>query len=261
MIRGRPAVSAVCLLLVCGECMFTMNLAGLTVGVDNRYSFTEEYCRDYIISPRAREPDILLSMTEEDAALRQKRAMDLGRRVYPLWYYESEAVHRQLCQKLPAFDAFFLHSAVISLKGDGIVLAAGVHGGKTTQLRLWQKRFGADVTVVNGDKPVLRRMEDGRVWACGTPWKGKEALGSNTMVPVKAILFLEKSGKDELATLEPLQVLEKIFYHLELPLRADTAEQMSRMLADCVERIPCYTLFCTKTVHAAETALAALRGG
>ena len=239
--------------------MFTMSLAGLTVGVDNRYSFTEEYCRDYLIRPQPGEPDIRLCMTEEDAVLRQKRAVALGRRIYPLWYYESEAVHRQLCQKLPAFDAFFLHSAVLSLKGDGIVLAAGVHGGKTTQLRLWQKRFGTDVTVVNGDKPVLRRMEDGRIWACGTPWKGKEALGSNIMVPVKTILFLEKSGKDKLTALEPLQVLEKIFYHLELPLRDDTAELMSRMLADCIAGIPCYTLFCTRTVHAVDTALPALR--
>ena len=44
---------------------------------------------------------------------------------------------------------------------------------------------------MNGDKPLIRLTETQAI-ACGTPWCGKENQGENAMVPLKAIVLMER---------------------------------------------------------------------
>lgn len=82
------------------------------------------------------------------------------------------------------------------------------------------RALGDDVTVVNGDKPILRWRNGeaveakgagapretpggeaaetacdqpvGEFIACGTPYCGKENWGQNTSVPLRAVCFIER---------------------------------------------------------------------
>ena len=67
---------------------------------------------------------------------------------------------RALAEQLPAFDAFVLHSACFDVDGVGVAFAAHSGTGKTTHMMLWQQLLGDRMTIVNGDKPIVRFFDD-----------------------------------------------------------------------------------------------------
>ena len=243
--------------------MFFIKIADLIFRVDNHFDFTREICRDYLVSSsecsetHADPVPLEIHVSLEAIQAEADRAARLGRRQYPLWYYEPVALHRVICQVLPLYNAFFLHCALLEVKGDGIALAAGVHGGKTTQSKLWMKAFPEEVILVNGDKPMFR-LEDDKWIGYGTPWKGKEGGGCSRRVPLKAVFFLHKSDRDVSRRLQPEEILERIFYHMELPRLEQAMNKTADLLTDFIKTIPCFELSCTRTVQAAITAMESL---
>lgn len=88
------------------------------------------------------------------------------------------------------------HGSAVAVGECAYLFAARSGVGKTTHTRLWLNNIDG-CFVVNGDKPILRIMDAG-VYVCGTPWKGKERLGCNKMVPLKAICLLRRGEKNEI---------------------------------------------------------------
>ena len=46
-------------------------------------------------------------------------------------------------------------------------------------------------------KPILR-FKDGAVYACGTPWAGKEGENKNVMLPLKSVCILSRGKTNEI---------------------------------------------------------------
>lgn len=229
--------------------MFHVKIAGVTIGIDNRYDYIENLCRDYIVSG---EPsDFTVRTTEEEMEREQGYASS---------YAEALCLYRRLCLNMIDYDGFLMHSAVIEADGQAIAFAAKSGVGKSTHIRLWQERFGESVHIINGDKPIYRFM-DGRLYACGTPWMGKENWGENTMAPLKALCFLERADENRLEPMAPGDALTRLFHQLLLPREPERMDRflalVDRMLAD----VPCWRLCCDKTPQAAETARRALLEG
>ena len=67
------------------------------------------------------------------------------------------------------YDAFLFHAAVVSYAGCGYAFAAKSGTGKSTHVAQWMHALGDRVTVVNGDKPLLRW------WRCGGAREGVDA--------------------------------------------------------------------------------------
>ena len=78
--------------------------------------------------------------------------------------------------------------------------------GKTTRLRFWLQQIPGSY-VVNGDKPLIS-LRDEQVYACGTPWCGKEGLQTPVDVPLKAIFILERADEGEETTVTELRMSE-----------------------------------------------------
>ena len=148
--------------------MFCIKLAGIPIGIDNRYAYVRRLCAGYETSGR---PAFTVRASE-----REIRAEQGGQAGPSRGYCESLCLYRQICRRLPFYDAFLMHASVVAVDGAAYAFAAPSGTGKTTHTRLWLQQFGSRAQVVNGDKPVFRFM-DGALYACGTPWRGKEGLG------------------------------------------------------------------------------------
>lgn len=143
--------------------MFCVQIAEVLIAIENRYAFTERLCADYIVDVPPDESSFLVSVTPEEIAAENS---DGG--TFSPAYCESLAIYRKICTRMLNYDAFLLHAAVISYKGRGFAFAAKSGTGKSTHIAQWTRALGDDVTVVNGDKPILR-------WRCG---KAAEAKGA-----------------------------------------------------------------------------------
>ena len=144
--------------------MFCVQIAGVLVAIENRYAFTERLCADYIVDVSPDECDFSVSATAEEIA-----AENNDEDAFSPAYCESLALYRKMCTRMLDYDAFLFHAAVVSYAGRGYAFAAKSGTGKSTHVAQWMHALGDRVTVVNGDKPILRW------WRCGGGREGVDA--------------------------------------------------------------------------------------
>lgn len=230
--------------------MFCIKLAGISIGIDDQYPFVSDLCHAYLTEE---PPAFTVRATEED--LRAEEAVSPDSH---LWYRESICIYRRLCLELPRYDAFLMHAAVVAVDGMAYVFSAPSGVGKTTHLKQWLAVFGPRAQVVNGDKPIFR-FADGALYACGTPWMGKERLGSNLMCPVAGICFLERGSVNEIRPLSQSEISGRLFHQVLFPKDVAMFDRFWALLERMVDTIPFYLLRCRPEPDAALTAYEMMR--
>ena len=231
--------------------MFCIEMAGIPIGIDNRYEYIERLCRGYEIEGKA--PDFTVSVTEEEL----QKAQD-AERPYSSGYLESLCLYRKICLRLAKYQAFLMHSAVVAVDEKAYVFTAPSGTGKTTHIRLWLEMLGERVQVLNGDKPLYRFI-DGVLYACGTPWQGKEHMGENIMRPVQGICFLEQSPENHIRTLSASEVTRRIFRQLLLPQEEEELDRYWALLEKMLDTVPFYLLECNRDPEAAHLSYETMR--
>ena len=232
--------------------MFRIKVADVCVEIDNRYGFVEDVCRDYIVKGDC-IPAFRVQITSD-----QVHHMLSG----ATWNLtapmaESYLINRALCRKMAEFDAYLFHSAVITYRGKCIAFSGTRGTGKSTHIGLWKEKFGKDVTVINGDKPLLA-LRDGALIAYGTPWCGKEGWQTNTSAKLDAIVFLEQSKTNEMVAIDKQTFTHRISEQILPPANRDTADKFVELLHHTVEHIPAYVLRCNMQTAAVDTVITKL---
>ena len=225
--------------------MAIYRIADLNIDIRNRYPQVNRQCAAYLAPPDA-VADMTLSVEEEEI----DRAVALQPQ-FSRGYHESICLYRHLCTAMLHHRAFLMHAAVVKYNGGAYAFSAKSGTGKSTHIALWRQYIGEDVTIINGDKPILRQAEDSFI-AYGTPWCGKEGWNRNDCAPLRAICFLERSTENYIRKLTAAEAVERIFHQL---LRPKTAAEMDLTvsLADALLRtVPVYLLGCNISREAAE---------
>lgn len=229
--------------------MLYIRIADLNICINNKYDYLERLCRDYTVE-KTEAPDMTVSVTDEQIA----HEVSIAETQVSAGYAEGVCVYREICKRLPVeFGAYLFHSAVIEYKGDGFAFAAKSGTGKSTHISLWRKRFGSEVHVVNGDKPIMRFVGD-KLYAYGTPWCGKEGWQNNTSVPLKALCFVERSENNRIRRIGADEAVMLMFHQILTPSDLETVEALFPLLDRTLREVPCYVLGCNISEEAAEVA-------
>lgn len=225
--------------------MFCIRLADVVFGIENQYNYIENLCREYCVDDT---PEIVVCATEEEIlAEANDETHDAG-------YLESLAVYRKIAEEMISRDGFLLHGVVLSVNGVGVAFLAKSGVGKSTHMSLWQSVLGEKVTVINGDKPLVRII-DGKAYAYGTPWAGKEGLQSNACVPLKKICFLERAEENSCVPLEKNDVLIKLLPQVYKPKTGAKLAATLDFVETMINGADFYQIRCNKEISAAETAI------
>lgn len=221
-----------------------LEIAGLVIDVKNKYKYFEMMSRDFITSGKA--PDFTVEVPEDVL----KEAISKNPE-YSDDYIEALEIYRIICKKMLKYDAMLMHCAAISVDNEAYLFTAVSGTGKTTHISLWKKKFKEKCIVVNGDKPILRLI-DGKFYACGTPWRGKENYGENIMVPIKAICILERGVENSIKKIAPYDAISTV---ITQTLRTNDMNEMDKMLSltdKLLEKVPFYRLKCNMNDDAAD---------
>lgn len=189
--------------------MITVNIAGLPIGIDNRYEHVYLQSKDYITDEA---PLFTVTVTDEDIA----KEKAVSQTDFSAGYYESIASCRKIAERLPEFDAFLFHGCVIELNDRAYVFTAKSGVGKTTHTRLWLSEFGSEVSIINGDKPAIRII-DGVPYASGTPWRGKEGYGKNATKRIDGFVFLSRAEENRAYRIAPSDAVTRFMSQIYLP--------------------------------------------
>lgn len=120
-----------------------------------------------------------------------------------------------ICDAMLTYDTFLMHGAVIAVNNEAYMFTAKSGTGKTTHIRQWLKRI-PEAFVVNGDKPLIIAGKE-TPQACGTPWCGKERMGTNAIVPLKAIVFMDRAEENAIRPITFMQAFPRLLAQTHRP--------------------------------------------
>ena len=116
------------------------------------------------------------------------------------------------CDALMHADRFVFHAAAFLWRGKAWLFSAPSGTGKTTQLRNWQRLYGTEMEILNGDKPILELCPDGTVLVHPSPWKGKECLGRDDVTaPLGGIVLLRQDKENRMERITPAAAARELF--------------------------------------------------
>lgn len=231
--------------------MYTIKVADYVFGIENHYDYVHWLCENYIVE--GIEPDFFASVSEEEIAKEQSKDKNLRAAEA-----ESFCVCRKISKWLMAHDRLFMHAAVIAVDGEAYAFTAPSGTGKSTHIKLWMDAFGDRVELVNGDKPILH-VQDSAVYACGTPWSGKEGYDSDIKRKLKAICFLHRGTENEIHRIDTAEVLRGLFDQLLRPEGMEEIQHFLDLVDRLVQNIPFYSMHCKIDPAAAHMAYSAMK--
>ena len=219
-------------------------IAELNIEINNTDSDTERICSKFLCD--FDKPDLVISVSP----LEVKKEMEASTYKNSFAYTESFLSFKKLSSRLAEFDAFLMHGAVIKIRNKGIVFSAPSGTGKTTHMLRWKEVFGDEVTVINGDKPIIRQR-DGHPVAYGTPWCGKEGYTSNDSVNITDICFIERAEQNSVCRVEARDAVKELMSQILIPkVPADTIRVLG-MLDDILKECSVWKIYCNKDIEAA----------
>ena len=134
--------------------------------------------------------------------------------------------------RLLHFGGMMLHASAVELGGRAYLFSGPCGMGKSTHTRLWQKEF-SDARIFNDDKPALRRI-DGRWFAYGTPWSGKNHININIKAPLAGICFLKRGTENSIRRLPAPEAVKRLIHQT---MRLFNEESDLDLMLGCVERL------------------------
>lgn len=227
-------------------------IAGLKVEMNAQHqtliSRSEKYRRSF-----SGEPDIIIDPDPEKFHMvcESNPAMSVDLLEYmctgSIFYY-----------KLLKFDGFMLHSSTIAKDGKAYIFSADSGTGKSTHTKLWMKYIDG-VTMINDDKPAIRLI-DGRFYAVGTPWSGKDDQSEDIAVPVGGLVMLNRGKINTIRPASPLETVPFLLRQTMFPTKSENTELLTGLLDKFLIVTPAFRLECDISEEAVKTSFEALTG-
>lgn len=229
------------------------DIAGLRISIENRCKYTEHFCKGYLSEDQSSPVDLHTKVTDEEFYAEKNFSPN-----FPDGYIENICLYRGICRQLPVLNRLLLHSAVLSIHGEGYAFLGRSGTGKSTHTGLWIKHL-KDVHIVNGDKPILE-YKDGAFIAYGTPWNGKEGLGENTSAQLKGLCFLEQAKENSINRLSPSEASARVLGQILFPSDEANAGKTLELADKLITETPCWLLRCDISETAVKTSFEAMTG-
>ena len=204
---------------------FKVKIAGHVAEIESQYIRSRAICLDYITDEA---PEFKIQISQADIEKERAAYMKLYGDC-TLWdsTLETIAMHALLATKLIDYGAFMMHGAAVAYDNRAYIFSARSGIGKTTHVAQWIENL-PKALIVNGDKPIIATYTDGKpAMACGSPWGGKENYYTNTMVPLKSIVMMERAVENQIERISFAEAFTMLLQQVYLP---DEEEKMRKTL-------------------------------
>lgn len=240
--------------------MAIYRIADLNVVINPKFEINRKRLEPYAVLSEKSEGlpkvDISISISDDEIIRRCKLDDNITEQGA-----EDVLILSKFCNAvLDSFDGFFFHSSCLELDGEAYIFSAVSGTGKSTHTALWRKHFGSRVTMINDDKPIIRKR-DGKFYAYGTPWMGKADIGTNTKAPVKAVYILQRAEENTAVRVLPSQVMKQLLEATVIDVERSRMEKLLELLDEFFKETPLFLLGCNMDESAVMTAYNAANGG
>ena len=229
---------------------FCARFADVPVRVRALFGSTRAYCEDYLTDETpvlevSLDGADLLNERRINAAMKRENGRDPLS--CPDEYMERLALLRKVSERLVYHGVLLFHGCAVAVGGKAYLFTAKAGTGKTTHGRLWAEHIPG-CHILTGDKPFLL-FRDGKVFVCGTPWRGKERYGTNEVLPLAGICILERDSENHIERVSFDDAFPVLMKQCNIPKGAGAAGAL-RLLA-MMKNAALYRLGCNMNEDAA----------
>lgn len=141
-------------------------------------------------------------------------------------------------------DTVAIHSSCIVYQEKAVLFLGESGTGKSTHTRLWREHIDG-AFLLNDDSPVVR-VEDGKVWAYGSPWSGKTPCYKPERYELKGCVRLSQAPYNQIRKLFVLQSYGAIHPSCPPEFAYDNIlyDHISTFLDKLIATVPFYHLAC-----------------
>lgn len=236
--------------------MFKIKIADTVFEIYNIHSFVMALCKDYIYN--GEECDYKIVSTQE--LIDEEKLVMAEEHPKIDSYVENICVYRQIALKLLEKDAFVMHAATIGVDDKAYAFTAKSGTGKSTHIALWKRMLGDRVYAINGDKPIIK-IVDGKAYAYGSPWCGKELWNTNTRAELNGLCFLERAENNSIEKLDISVAASMIMKQILIPKDAQGVIKTFDLVDKMLKSTNVWKLKCNISMEAAELSYSAMHGG
>ena len=222
-------------------------IAGLKTEYNVRGELLRERSKSYKADFDDSETEIKLNIKEDFIKMKKEEIpyLSLDEHEY-MW--TCEAFYNELLRH----NGMMLHSSCVEKDGFAYLFSARSGTGKSTHTHLWLKNLEG-TRIINDDKPALI-CEDGKWYACGTPFSGKTDENLDVKIPVRAITFLHRSETNSVKRIPPFQAVGLLIEQTIKPADKTLAESMLEKVDKLLREVPVFSLGCNMEDEAATVA-------
>lgn len=219
-------------------------IAGIKTEYNVRGKLLRERSQPYKAEFDDSETQIRLNIKEEFISKKKEEIpyLTIDEHEY-MW--TCEAFYSELLRH----NGMMLHSSCVEKDGFAYLFSARSGTGKSTHTHLWLKNLEG-TRIINDDKPALVN-EDGKWYACGTPFSGKTDENLDVKIPVRAITFLHRSETNSVKRIPPFQAVSLLIEQTIKPADKALAEAMLDNVDALLRAIPVFSLGCNMEDDAA----------
>lgn len=174
----------------------SVSLAGIVIPLSFRFPETENLFKDYICPTITVEEPLYV---EDDL---WNLLSDVEKEESPGPWTEFYQLSGLVSRFLLKYNRCIFHGVAFLWKDQAWIITAPSGTGKTTQICLWQKLFGREIEIINGDKPIIECRPDDTVWVYPSPWNGKENLSGTKSGKLAGIIYLEQAEHNEITRMD-----------------------------------------------------------
>ena len=156
---------------------------------------------------------------------------------------KTPCILKKFSDALLDYDIMLMHGAVVAVNNKSYLFTAPSRTGKSTHIGLWLDHL-PDAFIVNGDKPFIRFNTDGTILACGSPWAGKENMYTNTMVPLKSIILMERAEDNHIEQISFSEAFPLLFQQVYRPVDVKKMRKTLRLLQKLDPTVSFYRFKC-----------------
>ena len=230
------------------------DIAELRIKINNRLPYTDKFCKDYLSKDQQSPVDLEIEVTNEEFLAEKGKSSEFSD-----GYIENLCIYRKMCEQMPKWDRFLMHTAVLEYEGNCYAFLGKSGTGKSTHTGLWLKNLPS-AKILNGDKPILA-YKNGEFTVYGTPWMGKERFGYNGKGVLKSLCFLEQAKVNDISLIPVERVAERLFIQLLMPQNIEMVARTLELADILVKTVPSYLLKCDISDEAFKTSFDCLTGG
>jgi hypothetical protein len=228
-------------------------IAGLRIQINNKHTFTDKFCKNYLSEDQFSPVDLTARVSEEEFLEEKQLSPNFSD-----GYIENICLYRNICLQIPKFNRILLHSSILQFNGKGYAFLGRSGAGKSTHTRLWLQ-YLQNTSIINGDKPILKDTEQEFI-AYGTPWQGKEGWGERTQASLYGLCFIEQAKQNSIRKLRKSEVVSRLFTQILLPKNEEYVISTLNLVDKLIEKTPAYLLSCDISEEAVKTSFECLTG-